>query len=106
MSMSVSRYTNVAKAVWTAPDGSQVPYLLQRLLPMPGTMATAGRYQVQQWDRIDTIANATLGDPTLSWQLADANLGPGPTRPTQLAQPGRALVIPPPGGISGGSGGQ
>lgn len=101
--MSVSRYANVGQAVWTAPDGSQVPYLLRRLLPALGSMATASRYHVQSWDRIDTIANATLGDPTLSWLLGDANLA---MRPTQLAQPGTVLVIPVPGATSGAPGGQ
>lgn len=89
--MSISRYANVNQAIWTAPDGSQVPYLRRRLLPAPGTLATAGQHQVKLAERIDTIANSTLGDPTLSWLLADANLA---TRPTQLAQPGRILVIP------------
>jgi hypothetical protein len=99
--VSVSRYTNVGHGVWTAPDGTTVPYLLQRLLPAPGSMATTSRYRVQLTDRIDTIANAKLGDPTLSWQLGDANLA---MRPTQLAQPGRVLVIPVPGipGVPGG----
>lgn len=89
--MSVSRYANVGQAIWTAPDGGQVPYLLRRLLPAPGTLATSGQQQVHFGERIDTIANSTLGDPTLSWLLGDANLA---TRPTQLAQPGRVLAIP------------
>jgi hypothetical protein len=101
--VSVSRYANVGQAVWTAPDGSQVPYLLRRLLPAPGTMATSGLHQVQPGERIDTIANSALGDPTLSWLLGDANLA---TRPTQLAQPGRVLVIPLPGGLPGAARGQ
>lgn len=100
--MSVSRYANVGTAVWTAPDGSQVPYLLGRLLPAAGSLATASLYQVQPGQRIDTIANAALGDPTLSWLLGDANLA---TRPTQLAQPGRVLVIPLPAGIPGAANG-
>ena len=102
--MSVSRYANVGQAIWIAPDGSRVPYLLRRLLPAPGTLATAGLHQVQlsECDRIDLIANATLGDPTLSWLLGDANLG---TRPTQLAQPGLVLVIPQPAGVPGAAGG-
>jgi len=100
--MSVSRYANVGRAVWTAPDGSQVPYLLRRLLPAPGTLATASLYQVQLGDRIDTIANSTLGDPTLSWLLGDANLA---LRPTQLAQPGLVLVVPLPTGVPGAASG-
>jgi hypothetical protein len=101
--VTVSRYANVGQAVWTAPDGSQVPYLLRRLLPAPGTMATSGLHQVQLGERIDTIANSTLGDPTLSWLIGDANLA---TRPTQLAQPGLVLVIPLPGGVPGAANGQ
>jgi hypothetical protein len=101
--MSVSRYANVGQAIWTAPDGSQVPYLLRRLLPAPGSLATASLYRVQLGQRTDTIANATLGDPTLSWLLGDANLA---MRPTQLAQqPGRVLVIPLPAGTPGAASG-
>ena len=62
--MSVSRYANVGQAVWTAPDGSQVPYLLRRFLPAPGTIATASLHQVALGERIDTIADAALGDPS------------------------------------------
>ena len=52
--MSVSRYANVGQAIWTAPDGSQVPYLLRRLLPAPGTLATGGLHQVQPGERGST----------------------------------------------------
>ncbi len=69
-----------------------------------GHLATAALHQVQlsECDRIDLIANATLGDPELSWLLADANLA---TRPTQLAQPGLVLVIPQPAGVPGAASG-
>jgi hypothetical protein len=103
--VSVSRYANVGQAQWTAPDGSQVPYLLRRLLPAPGTLAVASLYQVQLGDRIDTIANSALGDPTLSWRLGDANLAAQPTRPTQLARAGHTLVIPLPAGVPGAASG-
>jgi hypothetical protein len=99
--MSVSRYANVGQAIWTAPDGSQVPYLLRRLLPAPGSLATAGLHRVRPGERVDTIANSALGDPTLSWLLGDANLA---MRPTQLTQQ-RVLVIPlaagTPGAVNG-----
>jgi hypothetical protein len=102
--VSASRYANVGRAIWTAPDGSQVPYLLRRLLPAPGTLATAGLHQVQpgERDRIDLVANAALGDPTLYWLLGDANLA---MRPTQLAEPGHVLVIPLPAGVPGAASG-
>jgi hypothetical protein len=100
--MSVSRYAHVGTAAWTAPDGSQVPYLRRRLLPAPGTLATASLHQVRPGERIDTIANAALGDPALYWLLGDANLA---KRPTELAQPGRVLVIPLPAGTPGAANG-
>ncbi|BDB45524.1 MULTISPECIES: hypothetical protein [Mycobacterium] len=101
--MSVSRYANVGQAVWTAPDGSEVPYLLRRLLPALGSLPAGGEHRVRPGERIDTIANSALGDATLSWLLGDANLA---TRPTLLATPGRLLAIPPRGGAQGASGAQ
>lgn len=101
--MSPGRYANVGQAIWTAPDGSQIPYLRRRLLPAPGALATRTLYTVAPGDRIDLIANSQLGDPTLSWQLGDANLA---TRPTGLARIGRTLQIPLPPGVPGPVNGQ
>ena len=70
---SPSRYAAVGTATWTAPDGTQVPYLLRRFLPQFGQLATLRTYQVRPGDRADVIAYAQLGDPELSWLLADAN---------------------------------
>ena len=102
--MSVSRYANVGQAIWTAPDGSQVPYLLRRLLPAPGSLATAGLHQVQpgERDRHDRQRRRWATRP-LSWLLGDANLA---MRPTQLAQsPGACCVIPLPAGMPGAASG-
>lgn len=93
--MSVSRYAGLAQSVWTAPDGRQVQYLQRRLLPPAGSPPAAATYTVQPGQRVDTIAAATLGDATLSWLLADANLA---LRPTDLAVPGATIVIPKAGG--------
>ena len=70
---SASRYAAVGTATWTAPDGTQVPYLLRRFLPQIGQFATLRTYQVRPGDRVDVIAYTQLGDPELSWLLADAN---------------------------------
>ena len=93
--MSTSRYANVGQGIWVTPDGRQVPYLLRRLLPAVGTLPTASSYTVGLGQRVDNIAAAQLGDATLSWLLADANLA---VRPTDLAIPGATIVIPQPGG--------
>jgi hypothetical protein len=52
---------------------------------------TAGAHLVRLGERLDLIAAVTLGDAELSWMLADANAA---MRPSQLAQPGAALLIP------------
>ena len=50
-------------------------------------------------DRVDMIANASLGDPELSWLLADANLV---DRPSDLNKPGTTINVPRPGGVPSG----
>lgn len=50
-------------------------------------------------DRVDMIANAQLGDPELSWLLADANLV---YRPCDLNKPGTTINVPLPGGVPSG----
>jgi hypothetical protein len=93
---SVSRYASVGTATWTAPDGSQVAYLLRRFLPQPGMLATQRTHRVRQGDRVDFIAYVQLGDPQLSWLLADAN---PVSRPSQLNQPGLIINVPLPQGV-------
>ncbi|MGO9729713.1 MAG: LysM domain-containing protein [Streptosporangiaceae bacterium] len=96
---SPSRYAAVGTAAWVAPDGTTVPYLLRRFLPQAGQLATQGTYLVRPGDRVDVIANATLGDPELSWLLADANLV---NRPCDLNKPDTTIIIPFPAGVPSG----
>ena len=101
---SPSRYATVGTATWTAPDGTAVPYLLRRFLPQAGQLTTLRTYVVGPGERADLIAYTQLGDPELSWLLADANLV---DRPSDLGQPGRTIVVPAPPGVPPGvSGGQ
>jgi hypothetical protein len=101
--VSVSRYASVGTVVWTTPNGRQVPYLRRRLLPRPGSLATLRTHVVRPGERIDTIAASEIGDAEMSWLLGDANLA---MRPTELAQPGRTLLIPLPAGVPGPASGQ
>lgn len=94
--MSQSRYANVQTAVFTTPDGRQVPYLLRRLLPANDAFATQKWHAVRPGERYDTIAATELGDAELAWLLADAN---PVMRQTELVRPGASIVIPLPAGI-------
>ena len=96
--MSTSRYASVGTLTWRAPDGREIPYLGRRLLPHPGMLATLRVHLVRPGERADSIAAVELGDAELSWLLADAN---DATRPTELAQPGRLILIPLPAGVPG-----
>jgi hypothetical protein len=101
---SPSRYATSGTATWTAPDGTTVPYLQRRLLPQAGRLTVLRTYLVGPGERADQIAYTQLGDPELSWLLADANIA---DRPSDLTKPGRTIIIPgPPGLPPGVPGGQ
>jgi hypothetical protein len=100
---SPSRYANVGTATWTAPDGTTVPYRLRRILPKAGQLATLRLHLVRPGERVDLIANTELGDPELSWLLADAN---PVQRPSDLNQPGLTIIVPLPAGIPAAPSGQ
>jgi hypothetical protein len=98
-----SRYYGLAQQQLTLPDGQVVNYLQRRFVPRPDSLADLGTYVVRPLDRIDLIAYRALGDPELSWRVADAN---GAMSPDELETPaGRRLRITLPAGVPGGSGG-
>jgi hypothetical protein len=94
-----SRYHGIDTTTYTHADGTVVRYLNRRLIPAADQYTTLRQYIVVDGDRIDTIANAQIGDPLLYWILSDAN---GASDPDALtADPGRVLRITLPAGIGG-----
>jgi hypothetical protein len=99
-----SRYYGASVLQYTAPNGQIIPFLQRRIVPQPGApnYATVNLYTVVQNDRLDLIAAKYLGDPLMSWLIADAN---GAVSPDDLvATPGTVLAITTPQGIPGGMG--
>jgi nucleoid-associated protein YgaU len=94
-----SRYAATATLTLTTPDGDQIAYLARRFVPHPENLAQAGSHTVTAGDRIDNVAAQALGDPELSWRLADANRAMLPRELT--ATPGTVLRICLPQGIQG-----
>lgn len=88
---SPSRYAATGTAIWTAPDGTVVPYLLRRFLPQPGQLTPLRTHLAGPGERIDVIAYTELGDPELSWLLADASTA---DRPSDLSKPGTTIIVP------------
>lgn len=86
-----SRYAATGTASWTAPDGTVVPYLLRRFLPRQGRLTALRTHLTGPGERADVIAYTELGDPELSWLLADASTA---DRPSDLNKPGTAIIVP------------
>jgi nucleoid-associated protein YgaU len=95
-----SRYYGAAVNTFTAPDGTQIPYIGRRLLPDPASFTAIAQYTVVAGDRPDLVAFRLLGDPGQWWQIADANPVLDPRELT--AEPGQKIRITLPQGIVGG----
>jgi hypothetical protein len=98
-----SRYQAVGTATLTTANGRQVPYLRRRFLPAAGALATLRIHVVRAGERPDLIAAVELGDPEMSWLIADAN---AVMRPCDLISAGRSVRIPLPFGVPGPPDGQ
>lgn len=86
-----SRYYELETAIWTAPDGREVPYKRRRFLPQGSAMPRLAEVTVTEGERLDSITARTLSDPEQFWRVADANDAMDPTELTE--QPGRLLRI-------------
>jgi hypothetical protein len=73
--VSTSRYAKSAQLTWSGRSGRVVTYLAIRILPLGESVAgdTVARVQANEVERLDLIANRTLGDPSQAWRIADAN---------------------------------
>jgi hypothetical protein len=74
MFASNSRYYNLTPYTVTLPDGRIVT--ATRLWQSPANMPLAGYHTRVNGDRLDLLAARYLQDPTLFWQLCDANDSP------------------------------
>jgi hypothetical protein len=88
-----SRYARLETAVFTAPDGSEIPYVRRRFLPPGASLPLLAEVTFQPADRLDLLTHQLLGDPLQFWRIADAN---NAINPFDLETPGRALRVPVP----------
>jgi len=95
---ATSRYYGLATASFQTADGP-VAYVKRRFVPQPERFQTIQVYTVQQGDRLDNVAAANLGDPTLFWRICDANRAMRPWTLTET--PGATLRITMPEGMTG-----
>lgn len=69
------RYDTLQPTSLPIAEGGSVEYLPLRVLPFGWTVAGVGTTVVRTTEqlRLDLIATRTIGNPLLSWQIADAN---------------------------------
>lgn len=92
-----SRYSGIETATRRDAQGREVRYLRRRFCPDSDSLAQIGTYAVQDGDRLDRIAAATVGDPEQFWRLCDANRA---LDPDELLTPiGRVLRVTMPAGF-------
>jgi hypothetical protein len=89
-----SRYYPLPIVTTTLPKGRTISYVRRRFLPQGDNLPLLAEVAVGQGERIDTIANRTLGDPLAFWRICDANNAMDPQELTK--QPGRLLRVPMP----------
>lgn len=93
-----SRYYGIDIAMQQE-GGVTFAFIRRRFLPPADRFQLLQEHVVVDGERIDNIAARYFGDPTLFWQLCDAN---NAVRPAELVEsPGRRLRITLPEGISG-----
>ena len=89
-----SRYFKLETATLDVPDTDRTPrtlrYVRRRFIPDSTGMTLLLEHAVTQSDRLDTITARYLGDPTLFWQVCDANQV---LHPADLEQVGRKVNI-------------
>ena len=90
-----SRYFSCQDAILLLPNSHTVSYKARRFIPKTQTMFSLQQVTVVAGDRIDLIANKTIGDPLQFWRICDAN---NAMHPLELITPGNILQIPVPRG--------
>jgi hypothetical protein len=90
----MSRYYGLEVKTLTRADGRAVPYAARRFLPQGESLPLLAEVAVAPGERIDLLANRTLGDPLAFWRICDANNAVSPQELTERA--GRLLRVPTP----------
>src|SRR5215471_4724099 len=96
-----SRYYAIEQKTLELSDGTSLPYLGRRIVPLPDRFVTLEIHIVVQGERPDPVAYQFLGDAEQYWRICDAN---SVLQPEELtARPGSQIRITLPEGIPGPS---
>jgi len=89
MIKKTSRYHGFEHPRHLTPNGHEILYLKRRFIPR---LQTAGKTTIAQSERLDLVADRTLGSPQLFWRLCDANEEANPFVLSERS--GRILKLP------------
>lgn len=89
-----SRYRDLPVKTHIEADGTERRHVARRFLPDPAALRLMATARITDSDRLDLIAHRALGEPTLSWRIADANAAMDPD--DLLSPAGRRLHVPNP----------
>jgi hypothetical protein len=89
-----SRYYVLETATFITGDGRSIPYKRRRFLPKSADLPILMETIVEQSDRLDLIANRTIGDSEQFWRICDASDALNPFE--LIAEPGKRLKVPMP----------
>jgi hypothetical protein len=92
-----SRYYPIATSSYVTANGTTVNYVQRRFVPQASSFYLLQMHTVMQGERLDNITNQYIGNPTMFWQLCDANNAIDPAELT--ATPGQQIMITLPQGI-------
>ncbi len=86
-----SRYANLETATYTDAEGNQLAYVRRRFLPRGERQSLLVEVTVTDGDRLDLIADRTIGDPEQFWRICDGNNAMNPF--DLVAEPGEQLRV-------------
>jgi hypothetical protein len=87
-----SRYYNLETANYETQGGKSSAYKRRRFLPRGEDLPVLTETHLEQSDRLDLIAERTIGDSEQFWRICDANDAMNPN--DLLTESGKWLKIP------------
>jgi hypothetical protein len=92
-----SRYYPIETTSLVTPAGATINYVRRRFVPPSTNFYLLQMHTVLQGERLDNITNQYIGDPSMFWQVCDANNAIDPAELT--ATTGQQIRITLPQGI-------
>jgi hypothetical protein len=81
-----SRYYTISDTSYISANGIHIIYKSRRFLPQADTIPSNSSHALREGERLDWVAAQRLGDPLMSWQIADANNAMNPSELSNIPE--------------------